>query len=253
MLPNLDDDARRCPRRRLERFTNNQLAGCNDASDDVVDGPKDVADMAPVRVAAWTQAPSDTQARITVHATQPGRARLFVRRGGVWTSLGSGGSLSPGELRRGPQLLLEGRDIIRDPARWDGSLRVDLRVEAKGRAAKDSVRFRVAPVLFQNHLMPLQRVFVASRVGPLDDDAESEGTPVPKIDQHERPIGTRTFAALSVQGRAEYLDEYRTALHEGSNGVGLQLLPTMNDDRWIQDFYEPGYVSMPAPGGTRTR
>lgn len=58
MLPNLDDDARRCPRVRLTRFTDAQLAACNDASDNVVDVPRDLAHMAAIRVRAWAGAPA---------------------------------------------------------------------------------------------------------------------------------------------------------------------------------------------------
>src|SRR3954447_9010184 len=100
VLPNLDDDARRCPRKRLKRFTDRQLATCNDASDNVVDGRKDLADMAKLRVHRWRRAPAGTRARIKVRASEPRRARLFVRRSGAWRSLGSRGRLTARQLRR---------------------------------------------------------------------------------------------------------------------------------------------------------
>jgi protein-arginine deiminase len=249
VLPNLDDDARRCPRTRLERFTDEQLAACNDASDNVIDGRKDLADMAPIRVGRWAQAPADARARIAVRASESRRARLFVRRNGIWRSLGSGGALTAAELRNGPQLLLEGRDVIRDRRRWDGRLEVELRVAGRGRVAKDAVRFRVAPLLFQNHTMPLERVFVASRIDDDNDQPESLATPVPKIDEDDRPIGAETFAELNRGGRADYRREWRTALAAGAPHVHFDLLESVNSDRWMQDFYEPGYVSMPGRRG----
>jgi protein-arginine deiminase len=251
VLPNLDDDARRCPRVRLARFSDAQLAACNDASDNVVDGPRDLADMAPVRVSAWAGAPVGTRVRIAVLASQPRRARLFVQRGGVWKSLGSGGPLTVAELRRGPNLLLEARDVIRDRSVWDGSLRVVLRVQAGARVATDTVRLRVAPVLFENQTMPLERVFAASNVGPADNvDSESSGTPIPNVDEHDRPLDQRTFEALNLQGRAAYRRQWRAALSDVPD-VRFDLLASVNGDRWMQDFFEPAYVSMPGPNGSQ--
>src|SRR5262245_56400044 len=97
VLPNLDDDARRCPTTRLGRFSDRELAACNDAADSVVDGRSDLADMAPLRVRRWRGAPAGTRARIAVRGSLPRRARLFVRRGTAWRSLGTGGALTVGE------------------------------------------------------------------------------------------------------------------------------------------------------------
>jgi protein-arginine deiminase len=251
VLPNLDDDARRCPRVRLARFSDARLAACNDAADNVVDGPRDLADMAPVRVSAWPGAPAGTRVRIAVLASQPRRGRLFVQRGGAWKSLGSGGPLTLAELRRGPRLLLEARDVIRDRSVWDGSLRVVLRVQAGARVATDMVRFRVAPVLFENQTMPLERVFAASNLGPTDNvDSESLGTPIPNVDEHDRPIDQRTFETLNLQGRAAYRRQWRAALSHVPD-VRFDLLASVNSDRWMQDFFEPAYVSMPGPNGSQ--
>lgn len=51
MLPNIDDDSRRCPATgpKGKPLTNTQLAACNDASDSKVNGTADVADLARVR------------------------------------------------------------------------------------------------------------------------------------------------------------------------------------------------------------
>jgi protein-arginine deiminase len=251
VLPNLDDNARRCPRIRLARFSDAQLAACNDASDNVVDGPRDLADMATLKVRAWPVAPAGTRVRISVLASQPRRARLFVLRRGVWKSVGSGGPLTVAELRRGPKLLLEARDIIRDRAVWDGSLRVVLRVQTGGRVATDMVRLRVAPVLFENQTMPLERVFAASNVGPGDNvDSESLGTPIPNVDEHNRPIDQRTFETLNLQGLAAYRRQWRAALSRVPD-VRFDLLASVNGDRWMQDFFEPAYVSMPGPHGSQ--
>jgi protein-arginine deiminase (PAD) len=250
VLPNLDDDARRCPRKQLKRYTDRQLATCNDASDNVVDGRKDLADMAKVRVHRWRRAPVGTRARISVRASEPKRARLFLRRSGSWKSLGSSGRLTARQLRRGPRLRIEARDIVRNRSRWNGNLRVVLRVRAHRRIARDSVRFRVAPVLFQNHTMPLRSVFASGKMDPSDEeDTEAADVPFPNADERRKPIDDRTFTKLNIKGRADYRDQYRRALRRWAPpGVRLALLPSP-DDRWMQDFYEPGYVSMPKPNG----
>ncbi len=249
VLPNLDDDARRCPRVQLERFSDAQLAACNDASDNVVDGPRDLAQMAPVKVRAWPGAPAGTRVRIAVLASQPRRARLFVKRRAVWKSLGTGGPLTVAELRRGTKLVLEGRDIVRNRAVWDGSLRVVLRIQVGSRVATDMVRFRVAPVLFENNTMPLKRVFAAANVDPADNtDSESLDTAIPNVDENERPIDQRTFETLNLQGRSAYRRQWRAALSDVPH-VRFDLLASVNGDRWMQDFYQPAYVSMPGPHG----
>ncbi len=252
VLPNLDDDARRCPRVDIERFSDAQLAACNDASDNRVNGPGDLAQMSPVRVVAWPGAPAGTRVRISVVASQPRRARLFVLRRGVWRSLGSGGPLTVAELRRGAKLALEGLDIIRNRAVWDGGLRVVLRVQARGRVATNFVRFRMAPVLFENNTMPLEQIFATSDIGPAGNtDAESTGDAIPNVDENDRPIDQRTFATLNAQGRAAYRRQWRAALRAVTPNVRLDLLPAINGDRWMQDFYQPAYVSMPGLHGTQ--
>jgi protein-arginine deiminase len=172
-----------------------------------------------------------------------------VHRAGTWKSLGSGGALSVGELRRGPRIRIEGRDAIRDRSRWNGNLRVVLRVQALGRAATDSVRFRVAPVLFQDHTMPLRRVFATKGIGPDDENEEGFDLRTPTVD--EPPVGKHTPEELARQGREDYRREWRAALRRSAPHVPFELLPSVNSDRWMQDFYEPGYVSMPKPHGRR--
>ncbi len=147
--------------------------------------------------------------------------------------------------------MLEGLDIVRDRAVWDGGLRVVVRVQARGRVATSFVRFRMAPVLFENNTMPLEWVFAMSDTGPADNtDAESTGDRIPNVDENDRPIDQRTFATLDAQGRAAYRRQWRAALGAVTPHVRLDLLPAINGDRWMQDFYQPAYVSMPGPHGT---
>ncbi len=185
-----------------------------------------------------------------VVASQPRRARLFVLRGGVWKSLGSGGPLTVAELRHGTKLALEGLGIVRDRAVWDGGLRVVVRVQARGRVATNFVRFRMAPVLFENNTMPLERVFAMSDIGPADNtDAESTGDRILNVDENDRPIDQRTsrHSTRRVEPPTAGMAccTWCRTLH-----VRLDPLPAINGDRWMQDFYQPAYVAMPGPHGT---
>ena len=105
-------------------------------------------------------------------------------------------------------------------------------------------------MLFQNHTMPLRRVFASGKMDPSDEeDTEAADVPFPNADELRKPIDGRTFTRLNRQGRADYRHQYRRALRRWAPpGVRLALLPSP-DDRWMQDFYEPGYVSMPKPNG----
>ncbi|RJQ70521.1 hypothetical protein D5S17_29195 [Pseudonocardiaceae bacterium YIM PH 21723] len=162
-LPNLDDSARRCVPTEADLYgpapaADVRMAACNDAADEVVNGDEDLKDLAPL---VLRPAKVSGPGRISADTD---KVRLFVLRDGQWISLGTGGELSEQELRHGAQLRLEGRDIVRDRAAWNGRVTVTVSLP---RGRSDSVRLRVAPVLLQNDLRAPTMV-VTSRL---------EGTP----------------------------------------------------------------------------
>jgi protein-arginine deiminase len=166
-LANLDDDSPHCRMRpgdldRIDPAVDERPAACNDAADEKVDGARDEADLAPLRIPP-TAVGGDASGRVAVDAARAPYVRLFVRRDGELRALR--GPLTARELRAGVELALEGRDIVRDPRRWDGEVSVTLTVTDRGRATSDRVRLKVAPVLFQNDLQRAERVF-AARPGP---------------------------------------------------------------------------------------
>lgn len=221
-LANIDDDEDRCSTTTSagKPVSDEALADCNDASDLVVNGADDEDDLAPLRIAAWPNAPDDATGRVTLTAADQKRARLFIRRNGALEHLPSDAPISALELRAGVELALEGRDIIRDVARWNGELVLTFTVDGASRDGgpvtfgTDTVRLRLAPVISHHHLEPTVKAFVSN-----------SGDKTSKNFQK----------ALAVAASAAGVPE------------GVEAIET--DDIWTQDFFETAYMSRPAKGG----
>ncbi|MFJ5985752.1 protein-arginine deiminase family protein [Lentzea sp. NPDC092896] len=215
-LPNLDDDGRRCKVTEEDLkdgaiAVDERLAACNDAQDDVLNGPQDAQDFAPLRTMPRNAGKDGT---VSLGAGEGRYARLWVERDGTWTSLGESGTLTAAELRKGAKLGLEGRDVIRDRAVWDGTVTVTLKA-----GGTDSVQLRVAPLILQNDLKAPSKVVTSKPISP------------------EYSAGYDEFAAgLRAAMKAADLPE-----------DALAAIPS--DDRWFQDVFEPTTASMPGPGG----
>ena len=247
VLPNVDDDGRRCAvRARL--LPDRQIARCNDATDAIVNGVQDELDLAPLAVAGWPEAPADATATIAI--AELGRGRLFIRRGGELVAL-STGRLTLDELRSGVGLALEARDIARDTRVWSGYLTVTLTVQGGGESSSDTVKLRVAPVLFQHDLMPVSRLLATPPV-PSDpgEFAFSQNAFDPKDTATRRALAVGRRLASS--GQRELFDGLRRGLAQAGFGARLQSLRPSRTDIWAQDVFEPGYASVPAVGGTHT-
>lgn len=108
---------------RIDPAVDERPAACNDAADERIDGARDGADLAPLRIPP-TAVGGEASGRMEAGAAQTPYVRLFVRREGALTALR--GPLTTRELRAGAELALEGRDIVRDPRRWDGEATVTL-------------------------------------------------------------------------------------------------------------------------------
>ncbi|MEV5570891.1 protein-arginine deiminase family protein [Spirillospora sp. NPDC052269] len=235
MLPNLDDDQSRCPTAATAgaRLTDAALAACDDASDDVVNGASDLADLARLEIPAMRDVSSDARATLLPDARSRAKVRVFIERGGAFVALGADGAVRADELRRGVRLAIEARDVVRDPAVWSGFTDLTLTVADRGATQTDRVRMRVAPVLFQNDLMPLNRVVVANPKAP----ETLEGRKAPR-----RPLAGA--------------DEYRRDLRKALDADGLRkpfVESPAGGDRWMGDMYKTAYASMPGPGGTEHR
>ncbi|TJZ49480.1 hypothetical protein FCH28_24560 [Streptomyces piniterrae] len=242
VLPNLDDDTRRCTLRpgdldRLDVAVDERLAGCHDAADRIVNGPRDLPDLTPVRVARTAVAP-DAGGRVFVPAAQRPYARIFVQRGGRYVSLGGDGRLTAAELRHGVRLAVEGRDIVRDPKRWDGRIPLALTVTDGGVSRTAHLALHIAPVLLQHDLQRAQRVFAAAP-GP------GTGRPA-EVPVSSRPPGQwRRFAdSLREATRAVGMRDRQLTFQRGTSQWWR--------DIWRQDIAEPGYATRPTPDGPHT-
>ncbi|AKT38609.1 protein-arginine deiminase family protein [Chondromyces crocatus] len=219
-LANIDDDRGSCP--KGQSVSDSQLAACNDAADEVVNGPDDLLDLARLRVAPWPDAPADASATVTLNEQARSKVRLFKADGDSFTALSPEGTLTAAELQAGIELAIEGRDIVRDLTVWDGFAELTLTVEGGTRNGEpveggtDTLKMRVAPVLLRHHLDPAERVYVTRMTGN----------------------GSTVFR----QGLA-------TAVN--ASNVPEPTLEMSLNDQWTQDFFETGYMAMPGPGGQK--
>ena len=214
-LANIDDDLVACPTKGAD-INDMTLPNCNDAADEVVNGEDDPLDMAPLGVAAVPDAPDGALGYLDLGAFGTDHARLFIKRGGEWTYFNArNDTLSADELRTGADLLLEGRDVLRDPAEWDGMLSVKLTVDfGGGKTAEDTVAMRVAPMILFHHLLPAETIHVTK---------------------------------FSYPESVVFRDDLKKAIAAMTDGPELDEITA--SDQWTQDFFETGYMSMPTTGG----
>ena len=218
-LANIDDDAKTCPK----SGSNAALAGCNDAFDDVVNGPDDLDDLARLKTVPWPDAPKDAYATIVLTMPAAEHVRLFKWGGSEFQVFDTaGGQMTSDELAAGVEFGIEGKDILRDTTIWDGMIDVVLKVHggtgSDGKPipdAEDTVRMRLAPIIFRHHLDPATKVYATT----FTNDTDS----------------------------AAFIDDLKTAM-QGS-GMTEPLVGLPIGDQWTQDFFETTYMSMPGAGG----
>ncbi|MDT9682882.1 protein-arginine deiminase domain-containing protein [Streptomyces sp. TRM76323] len=223
VLPNIDDDTRRCPTSGPggRPLSDAQLAACNDASDTRVNGAADAADLARVRsVPMRGLSPSASGTLRVVGGAK--NTRVFLRRAGGWVRVDAATRLTAAELRAGAEFGVETTDVVRDHARWGGRAVLRLTVTSRGTTTSDDVTLRVAPLLTHHHLQAAQQLLV-TRVAGTDAYARRQQAFV-------RGLAAEATAA-GITAPLFTFDRYQ--------------------DVWAQDFVEPGYVSMAGPGGRR--
>ncbi|MEU3892261.1 protein-arginine deiminase domain-containing protein [Streptomyces sp. NPDC029041] len=222
-LPNIDDDAERCPVSGPggRPLSDAKLAACNDGTDKKVNGTEDAADLARIRSVPLPALPAGATGSLKL-TTGAEHAHLFFKRAGKWILVTSGTRLTAAELRSGAEFGVEATDVVRNSAKWDGRAVVRLTVTSGRKSTSDAVTLRVAPLLTQHHLQDTRQVMVSKVQGEGPDSRLQ-----------------RTFV---------------TALRKEvvKAGITTPLVTfTKYADRWAQDFVEPAYVSMTGPGGQR--
>ncbi|MBX5482237.1 MAG: protein-arginine deiminase [Myxococcaceae bacterium] len=221
-LANIDDDQKQCP--YSNQLSDVQLAKCNDAADEVINGDDDLLDLAWLKSVPWPQAPDTATATVTVTLGTEQYVRLFRESDGALLDFAPGTTLDAAALRSGLVLAIEARDIVRDTAKWDGYVDVSLTVSTapgtpSNQILTDTVRLRVSPVMLFHHLEKAETVFVTDAKGDPDS---------PKFQAD-------IVAAANAAGTANPV--YKVYLNRGY------------PDQWTQDFFENGYMAMPAPDG----
>ena len=211
-LANIDDDLGSC-KKTGDDVT---LAACNDAVDEEVNGEDDALDLARLKTKPWPDAPAETKARITIGEAAIEHVRLFKKTGegaADFTVVAADEALTLEEIRAGVELGIEAKDIVRDPAVWDGHAEITLSVTSPKGNADSTVKLRVAPVLTFHHLEDAEQIFISQ-------------TGTPGNGETRRDLASACAATSAPDP---------TAIPEG--------------DPWAQDFFETGFMSMPGPGG----
>jgi len=102
-LANIDDDTKRCP----NNVDDLALAACNDAADEIVNGPDDALDLARLKTKPWFLAPNGAAATVTW--TNAEQVRLFkAKSDGSFEVIASGYRLTSEEIKKGIELAIEG-------------------------------------------------------------------------------------------------------------------------------------------------
>jgi protein-arginine deiminase len=224
-LPNLDDDQSRCPQKGADGKTlpDDELPKCNDATDGVVNGLNDLADLAPLSIEPVKNISNQAKATLIIDKASQPYVQIFVNRGGKMVPLGKNGSLNNIEIRRGVKLAIEGSDIVRNPKIWSGFVNLTLRVSDGEKVGVDQTQIRVSPLVLQNSLMKVQQVIVSKNT-----------------DSNENTYDL---------GEKEFRHDLRAGLDKAGIHSPFFEVPMGDKDIWAQDVFQPAYVSMPSVGG----
>ncbi|MGL5835374.1 MAG: protein-arginine deiminase family protein, partial [Waterburya sp.] len=250
MLPNLDDDGGKVKEFNLDNSdpeADTKLEKLNDANDNVVNGTEDEQDLAPLKITPWKDAPADTSVKVSVDAKSSPYIRLFVKRDGEYQALDDGNALTVSELQQGAELAVEAKDVVRDSSVWDGF--VDLTLEAKTgeQTYSDRVKMRVSPLLFKNNLMPVQNLYISDQPETqMNQEFITQSATQLGIDPSS--IDVEKFTQNFSNGAQQFRQDIQTALQSGNPNTQISNL-NVEQEVYVQDFFEPAYVSMPKADG----
>ena len=211
-LANIGDAHQRC-----SVFINNSTADsvidqCHDASDNVQRNPKYLAPLKSVPAPGLSDAATGCISVSGAGAAE--RVRIFRKEHNGWVYVTADYAFPAKDLKAGLDLGIDARDVRR-PGVWDGRATVHLSVHDGHDTANDSVALRVAPVLTHHHLQ------VASQV--------------------------LTAGSIAKDPQSKFVQDLKTNVAKAGITKPVVLFP--EDDIWVQDFFEPGYTSIPGPKG----
>lgn len=195
--------------------TDRDYSLCHDASDNIQRNPKYLAPVITLPLADLSA--SATGSVAVTDAAAASMVRVFLHDGDSWTYVSSNYTFEAEQLRQGLSLGVDARDFR--SAQWDGRATLQFSVKDGAAEAKDTVAMRVAPVLTHHHAQLAEQVFASDPSGL--DGMDNESFPFPN-----------DLARVSAQA-----------------GVKKPLYHVNVTDNWTQDFFEPGYATIPGPDG----
>ncbi|KAJ3536513.1 hypothetical protein NM208_g6680 [Fusarium decemcellulare] len=210
-LASIGDTNQRCSQRITPETPDDQLDKCHDATDDIQRNPRYLAPLRTLPIASLR-----SSAKGFIHVTEElaeENVRIFVKTTDGWVFVGANYTFNAADLKSGLELGIDARDVRR-PGGWDGRARVHFTVTDGTVNATDSVALRVSPILIHHHAQRAERVFATS-----GRENNSQG---------------------------HFVDDLKHIVVEAEIAEGLFLFP---QDIWTQDFFEPGYMSIPGPNG----
>ncbi|OAA32108.1 arginine deiminase type-3 [Moelleriella libera RCEF 2490] len=216
-LANIGDTNSSCSQSINEDTPAHQIDQCHDASGEIQKNPKY---LAPLRTTPISDLTASARGRVFVsgpHAS--GKVRIFHDRGhGQWAYVNEVYEFGPQDLRPGLVLGIDARDVRR-PDGWDGRVVVHFNVTDNGETASDRIALRVAPVLTHHPVQRPDQVFTADTIdGP------------------------------QIGPQMHFVNEIRGFSKEAGVEKPVVVMKTKGDV-WVQDFFEPGYTSIPGPDG----
>ena len=220
-LANIGDTDRRCSDKALneEAPSSEELAACNDASDDIQRSPQYMAPLRATEIPQGNLGPKAWGSIVIREGVARDKVRIFRKENTEWVFTPSYHKFKREDLVKGLELGIDARDTRR-PGCWDGRVQVYFYVydyDNSGEYAWDAVRLRVAPILTHHHA---QKLLELVSVAGNDTD-----------------INQKRFIANVTK-----------ALIDNEPNVGLYLF-SRSDDVWAQDYFEAGYTNMPGPNG----
>ncbi|KAL7946931.1 hypothetical protein V8C42DRAFT_298211 [Trichoderma barbatum] len=212
-LANIGDTGGRCSSKVTSRTSDGELSMCNDASDNVLRNSKYVAPLRTLPIQALSDNAIGSISISGENAAE--NVRIFYKTGNDWVYVMENTTFTAQELRAGLELGVDGR-TTRYPQVWDGRVQIQFDVTDGSETGSDSVAMRVAPVLTHHHLQHAQQVFTANSASMSREQ--------------------QTFAK-SLRGPV------------AQAGIEKPVFEFSDFDIWVQDFFEPGYSSIPGPDG----
>ncbi|KPM40542.1 hypothetical protein AK830_g6023 [Neonectria ditissima] len=213
-LANIGDTDQRCSKKLPVDDWDNEFPvdACNDASDDTQRNPKY---LAPLRVLPCGKLGASAKGSIRVTDEVAAKnVRIFVKEDEEWTYVAANRTFTAEELEDGLELGIDARDVRR-PGGWDGKAEVHFTVSDGYEKETDSVALRVAPVLTHHHAQLAERFF--------------------------------TTDSVSYKPQLKFISDFEENV--AAAGIDEPVFLFEGQDIWTQDFFEPGYTSIPGPDG----